>query len=531
MPVFDFHCHPSLKPVMSPEGAEPTPWDYLKARLKLATPFGNSIGINKLFNSSLNSQSNLAQLFYGKVNLVGVILYGMESMIAQGILQKKITATGKINLLDPQKMKTFAKGNNYYEWMQMGLTSLLNNLEPPEEAGLPEGVNFKFIKSIDEYDEEDLNTIHGIAIVEGLHNFCNNPDSSTAETDFNDNLKDFIKRYKKNNVRLFACNVCHLQDVIFANHASGMQFINDTLFYPKRKSLTDVGKRAIQALYSNNILVDIKHMSLGARLGFYAERDNQGYTLPIICTHAGLTGRSIQERLSFLRSRPIDKGPVWMVEHMKPRGHVKKPNSDAKMSAFNFSSINLYDEDILKILLSDGLIGISLDQRILGYPTESIGNQYDIYPSEIEYISKAEASIFFGPGDPAQLPVHNIHNDDVLTGDEARDHDEFTFDSHARYFLSQLLHILLVAKNAGYDLQKAITQVCIGSDFDGLINPVDCCESSEEFGDFKKQLLDIMNERNFWADTGFGRNEIDGETLLDGLFFDNAFAFMKKNFK
>ena len=541
MPVFDFHCHPSLKPITAPPSVQPTPWDYLKARMVFRTPVSRTLGINHLFNSALNSQSNLTQLFEGQVNLVGVALYAMEKNMAVGILKNKIAAEGKINLLDPDILKAIAQGTDYYKWMRKSIDLLLNNKKPPAGMNVPSQLNFKFINSINQYVETDLTTIHGIAVVEGVHSFCNDPYSNTAEADFTANLNDFIQRYAAEDVRIFACNLTHLQPFPFGTHASGMQFIEDWLFYPAGTGLSPLGKTIIRQLHAKGILLDVKHLGYSARRAYYEERTAKNYKLPIICTHAGVTGISWNDRLKFLRSTPrfIAGGddpqkPVgsWQIEHLKPLGHVKEPNGGRTFSAYNTSSIGLYDEDILEILKSDGLIGISLDQRIIGYPAESIGNKYDIFPSDVEFISPADVDFFNNrvPTTVAPREVASSDREDVLTGQDAEDHDQLLFDSHARYFLNQIVHILVVAKSKG-KLAKALNAICIGSDFDGMINSIDCCPSSDYFDELKDRLRKLLNERNIWKGSTILKREISVDKLLDDLFFYNAFNFLKKYFK
>ena len=541
MPFFDFHCHPNLKPLISPAGQEPRPWEYLKATLAFPTPFSRSIGINRLFNGALNSQSNLSQLFFGKINIAGIVLYAPEQQMGIGILQKGIAAAGKINLLDPGKLTIISRGQNYYDWTKQCVDVLINNPTPIPDDDLPAGVNFKFIKSINEYDRNDLKTIHGIAIVEGMHSFANDVFSPTVEADIAANFNDFLQRYANDNVRIFAANITHLQNLPFGSHSSGLQFIDDSLFYPEGSGLTQLGKNIVKKLHDENILVDVKHMSLSGRRALYAERDLNGFTQPIICTHAGVTGCSWFKCFDYMRSTPrmlMVQGrnnqlvKVWQVEHLKLKGHVKPPNSTNPMSAFNLSSINLYDEDILQILRSGGLIGISLDQRIVGYPADSIGHGADVFPSEIEYISEADARIFFGPQNPASIPIFNGDVDEVLTGAEAEDHNTLTHDSHARYWLNQVVHVLKVAKEApDHLLGAAIKQICIGSDFDGLINAIDCCETAEGYVEFKAQLGRIMKENRFWDGTGLNAGEVNVDSFLEDLFFENAFRFLQANFQ
>jgi hypothetical protein len=109
----------------------------------------------------------------------------------------------------------------------------------------------------------------------------------------------------------------------------------------------------------------------------------------------------------------------------------------------------------------------------------------------------------------------------------------FTEDLHARYFLNQVLHILFVAKNNSGTLtvEDATKRICIGSDLDGLVNPIDCCMSVPGYDGFKQQLLAMMRKKSFWKGTGFSFREIDPSSLLDGIFFNNAVAFLNENYK
>lgn len=521
MPFFDFHCHPSLKQLLSAPGVELTPWDDLKVKLKIGRLFGREtyIGINGLFNGVFNSQSNLTQMHRGAVNLAGIVIYAIENKIAQGILERKIASLGKINLMDPTKFRSIADGSNYYGWTKKTMDALVRNPKP-NKAGTE--ANFKFINNIDEYNESDIDTIHGMVILEGLHNLCNDPFSATAEEDFNINFDDFIKRY---NCRILAVNIPHMQDFPGANHAFGMQLIKEESFYPGGSGFTDWGKRLVKKMYDNRILIDFKHMSFFTRTQLIAERNLQGFEdLPLICTHAGLTGCHSDQRYKFLNTRPKPANGAWRVRHHKLKGSV--PNS-----AFNLSSINLYDDELVRIIRSKGLIGISLDQRILGFPTESVAYQLNDLPYDQEFIGEHEAAFFFrGNNDPAEAPFF-IPNDNILSGDEAGVHGENSYEYHHYYFLNQVFHILQVAKKTGISLKEAAGRICIGSDFDGLINPLDCCTSTDGMQAFKSYLRQILVKRNsFWTSLSIRRNEVDIDELLNGIFFNNGYTFLKSFF-
>ncbi len=524
MPFFDFHCHPAFKHLLAPAGSTLTPWDDIKVKLSVGKLFGReiSIGINQLFNGAFNSQSNLKQMQKAGVNLAGVVLYSIENKIAQGIMERKIASKGKINLLDPVKLQEMQKGNNYYEWTKKTMDSLIDNAKPSAGSKASAGANFKFINSVNEYNEPDTKTVHGLLILEGLHNLCTDPFSATAETDFENNFADFQTRYK---TKIFAVNIPHMQDFPCATHAFGMQFINEEMFYPKGSGLSAWGKRLVKKMYDNDILVDLKHMSYFTRTQLVAERSLIGHDdKPLICTHAGLTGCHSDFRYKFLSTRPKKSGSVWKIRHCKPYGVVQD-------SSFNRSSINLYDDEIVMILHTKGLIGISLDQRILGFPIDSVAFQVNDIPYDQEYIADGEDEIFFrGMADPGDIGPY-ISRDDVLTGDEALVHGEMSVEYHYYYFLNHVFHILQVAKKNGISLQQASSCICIGSDFDGLINPLDCCISAEMYAGFKDHLRQVLKNRpTFWKPLSIKRNEIDVDGLLDGIFFTNAFNFLKINF-
>src|SRR4029079_15317853 len=94
---------------------------------------------------------------------------------------------------------------------------------------------------------------------------------------------------------------------------------------------------------------------------------------------------------------PEDVGVVWEVVHMKPK------SSYIDGVYYNCSSINLYNEDIEVILVSGGLIGLSFDQRILGFADENVLRDVTV-PHDVEYISELEAKFFLGPN-PETLPA------------------------------------------------------------------------------------------------------------------------------
>ncbi len=506
MPFFDFHCHPGLKPQFSKPSDKPSPWEFIDA--KLAVFADVKISINKLFNEVLNSQSNLTQLTEAGVKLIGVILHAPEQKIGQVLSEKKIVNWGTVNLINKDQLQYLKSGIHNYELINTELNWLLN-------APSPAGRSFKLLNKTTDFKENSTNTVYGVIIVEGLHCFFNNPDSLTAKEEFTQNFIEFTNTHT-----VLAINVCHMQQNLFCNHAHGIQLFNPAYFFPLSTGISLWGKEVMQMMIDRNILIDIKHMSLKSRIDLYLwfnETGDENFIQPIICTHAGMTGISINERAKYINQKPADKGSVYEVVYRKPKS---KHNDE---TYYNCSSINLYDEDIAYILRSGGIIGLSFDQRILGFADENVLHTVNT-PHDVEYISHMEAGFFFGPNMDA-LPIWP-GDEGVWSSEDFEDTEPASYvDLHRKFLINNIIHILWVAANhPGIDIKKAAKQICIGTDFDGLINAIDCCKDCTDLLQLKEDMTDEMLNM-------LEANGLDGElnnvnSLLDDIFYNNGKNFV-----
>jgi microsomal dipeptidase-like Zn-dependent dipeptidase len=506
MPFFDFHCHPGLKPQFSNPAQKPSPWEYLNA--KLAVFADVTISINKLFNEVLNSQSNLTQLLEADVKLIGVILHAPEQKIGQSLSEKKIVNRGSVTLIDKQQLQYLRSGIHSFELINTELQWL-------QTAPSPAGKMFKLIRKAADYKENAANTVFGIIIVEGLHCFFNDPYAPDAKEEFTQNFLSFTAAHT-----VLAINICHMQQNHFCNHAHGIQFFNPSYFYPTRTGITPWGREVIQLMIDRNILTDIKHMSLKARIELYTwfnENGDDHFIQPIICTHAGTTGLSISERVKYLYKKPENKGSVYEVTYLKPRSR----HDDA--TYHNCSSINLYDEDIVYILRSGGIIGLSFDQRILGFADENVLPGVTV-PHDVEYISQMEAGFFLGPN-PSLLAVWP-GDSNVWAAEDFENLDPSLYiEMHRRFLINNIIHILWVAFNhPDIDIKKAATQICIGTDFDGLINAIDCCKECTDLQQLKEDMKEGMV--NMLEAAGLDGELGDADMLLNNIFYTNGKKFV-----
>ena len=76
-------------------------------------------------------------------------------------------------------------------------------------------------------------------------------------------------------------------------------------------------------------------------------------------------------------------------------------------------------------------------------------------------------------------------------------------------------------------------KICIGSDFDGLINPVDSCGNVTMYEKFKNYLVSnfLEWEEDFTEVTGIRVSDfISPKDLMENIFYRNGVAFLKERY-
>ena len=515
MPYFDFHCHPGLKPTFVNHATPISPWTFIKAQLEVFHDL--DIGINPLFNEVLNSQCCLSQLYEGDVKLFGIALHSPEANMGRGLLEKKIINHGTIPLLDHDRLELIKDGNHYFQFLEEDLQRLNQCVSPADLNG----AKLKIIQNSADFNEADTKTICGFLIVEGLHCFFNDQSAINKKEEFSKNFESFTDANT-----ILAINVCHIQQNPFCNHAYGIQFIKPEYFYPLQSGITAWGKEMISRMMEKKILVDIKHMSLFSRWQLYNllrdPADENKYIAPIICTHAGITGLSTKDKVKYLFRTPAHVSGVYEVVYLKAKSqHIEG-------AYYNCSSINLYDEDIEAILLSGGLIGLSFDQRIIGFSDENILRDVTV-PHDVEYISDLEANFFFEKNS-FELKLWDDDNAVWASEDFANLDPALNVLLHPLFLMNHIIHILFVAKNNPLiGIEKATKQICLGTDYDGLINAVDNCKSVDKLDGFKN--FAITKLPSLLQKAGFGNDEIDVNTLVENIFYNNGKNFVINRLK
>ena len=234
----------------------------------------------------------------------------------------------------------------------------------------------------------------------------------------------------------------------------------------------------VESPTNRRILIDVKHMSLRGRLSLY--QVVKGYNkvhdkkIPLIASHVGFSNRTIGEMLYTIKNGGDKSKNQADTEIVEDRKHL-----------FNTWSINLGVEEIAIIVESGGLIGISLEQNILGVP----------FMKKIKNVSNS----FF-----------------------------------PRLIMNQILAMAKASKT--HDFWNCVT---MGSDYDGLIDPVDEYSSVLFYPNLRENLKkefsgiseDEKDEAFMFKPDNHGKLvRLALDELLDKLFFDNAYTFFYKHF-
>ncbi|GGK71673.1 hypothetical protein ACD591_04920 [Rufibacter glacialis] len=566
---FDFHFHPLAKRFL-------VQFNDLERQNKLCTepiplpPIGGVV--DKLSGSILQSQGCVSQAVSGRIllgvaNIVAIEYVfatkkGMLKLLELEVFGQDVVAPLDNRLFDfirngaGSYNTLFSKELAFYQWVaqQTNLRFHINLLTRKKKGGL-------------ELQEGKLNLALAI---EGGHNlskrFINQlageADPAAVVTGYRQNpLVDFLY--------LTLTHLSHVPEQLLCTHAFGFKMVKDIAeARPQIKGLTLLGKKVVRACVdtqqtANPILIDIKHMSLQGRHDFYAyrrlllETKPDGFKAPkevsgkawwpILATHMGVTGFRSGELRDYIKEYGVERGNEFSVRVQLGREKAAKLPEGIGLDNvfFNPASISLFDDDIEEIARSRGLIGISLDARILGFEG-ILGRKQPDY----DYFSREDFAQLFPDlaqrlprlapveepptGPAAQEVALPATKESLIPGLADRGKRELYL------FCLNLLHVVAVINKMpalerhgkdGWDF------LCIGSDFDGLIDSLKTANTAQSLPQFEKVLQAYLPKaEKAYLKTHEGKTSLirrEGEHLLTNqvlrqVFYTNGEQFLKE---
>lgn len=463
--IIDLHCHPSMKPF-----GRSFKTDNQHQNARLTSP-ANAWFHDKpsLFDKLLNytaqltkfRQSDFASSRTGRVRVVVASLYPPEKGFFVGRLGTGPVADVVLDLaagLGKQRIQAIQNQQDYFQDL-LAEYQFLRDLDG-QLVTLPSGEKARYRLCGSRADvETTLQEPGALAIllsIEGAHAFGCGLDSQHQPAQLA-TLRAHVQAVKAWAHRpLFITFAHHFYNELGGHAASLTGLVAKVADQSPGlgTGLTDLGQEVLRELLDNatgrRIFIDIKHMSRLCRQQYYQLLDAEyaGQDIPIIASHGAVAGH------------------------------------DADRQLFLDADINFYDDDLLRIARSGGLLGLQLDERRIGSPA---------------VLRKARGQV---------LRRKILYNWAGLVWNQVR-HVAELLDRHGLFAWGSL---------------------ALGTDFDGIVDPINGYWTHEQLPALSDYLL--MHAHNYLADSpplALATNRaVNEEEIVSRLMADNALAFLLK---
>jgi len=523
MQYFDFHTHVILKQLFndSPNIDARISTNDVDGIPRICTDLPNII-------ETQIHQSQLAD-FKDEV-IIGAALYGLESYLAEEVIPLRKYLKGSSQYKLSLQLLTDVAANKYTSFTDFTFKRTL-------ECYLNSPGTFNILRKESFKSPLPTNKVNIFFVVEGCHSLVDSVNKvengkGYPPAEILSNLDKLLQQ-----VNILSVNPTHMQQSNLCNHAFGIQITRVDPFFPTGNGLTDDGRKVIQGLFDRKICVDLKHMSYKSRLDLMNEiaANKFNNTQPLLCTHAGFTGVSFVDWPKYigLKKPMTDVFYLELVKSMHTENMPQRPGAPA----FNLSTINLFNEEIVWIVKNGGVIGLSMDRRIIGYVSKhdekptGMNPQSDLIVDK-EYFSKTEWNSL-------QIDDNSIgkkiDEDDCVTMTDLEQNTEDSIPARDEYFFDHILlhlkHFLQVCHDANIAITDAAKHITLGTDFDGLINPFINIPTVEFMSQLKKYIkmnfrfyLQTLTDSSQWVD------ELNLDQFVEDLFYNNGYNFVKSRF-
>ncbi|MDT7827781.1 hypothetical protein RQM65_03765 [Pricia sp. S334] len=584
---FDLHFHPLAKNHLANGREKPSDGNALKA---LTRPIAMSKTFKETTDETVlrtvESQSCIDYLREGKVHLgiaaVAALEFGIASSqgfiadILKSNLKKPLdddyfdaVKEGEVSYLnlflrEVERYVTLRK-NNIIEILNRNNVHTYNDKALKMTFAIEGGHNLctKKIGNALEYDS--FESCGNSSVFEPKNGMPQRPDVV---------LEELVNAFRKKDLDVLYLSLTHLTHIPeqhLATHAFGTKAMKHPSFYPFGNGLTDLGKEVIERAYGlkistgngetpssgteetpasqkvknppkekkdvdNNtipapVLIDIAHMSLKSRQDLYNFRSEKGYQdIPLIASHTGVTGYSINDWKYHLDIQKclnhVDQGIKTVKISTRPKVAGYWGSNSRKAFTFNPNSINLMDEDIIEVVQSNGLIGVSLDVGRLGNESDM---DFEIDTSE--FITTADFMTHF--------PYTGLQSLDYASVEEIRSESAWlkpvAKEMHPLGFCFNIVHLLAVIGLKANPKKSPAEYICVGSDLDGYIEPLRVCSDSRRMRDLESNLLKWLpvavkryqKENGGTADLfEFAKKKKELEKVVGAILYENGRAFI-----
>jgi len=477
----DLHCHPSLKPYGKSFKYKPPKQNRLNRDRKnsiwhYSPPNLLERQVNKLLTLTKFTQTDLTALAKANCNIVVISLYPFEKhFLKDKILGFKFISDILVNLAAGVSQKRIDNLRNHNSYFQDLKDEYDYYMQLHNMAQIIDGITFTYrmvnsyadIKKNISASSSNRKVISLVPTIEGGHAFETGLDRDKNTADEATVLNN-IETVKNWEHKPFFITLAH-------------HFYNEICGHARSINIGLIKKQQNRGL--DNDISDLGFKVIDRLLD-----NTQGKRILIDVKHMSTASRKTYYQL--LETKYASEHIPIIASHGAVNGKrsiVEWEKSDSKLSKeFSDVDINFYDSEILRIAKSKGIFGLQLDER-------RIGSKSAVKSSRIYWPNKKR----------------RYKNKSELIWNQVQ----------------QIAEIL--DKNNLFCWETA----AIGSDFDGIINPIKGLWTAENIKDIELYLVEKAedylekNKLNLQP-----KNQISASEIIDRLLFINADTFLKRNF-
>lgn len=478
----DIHCHPSLKPYSKSFKFNPTKQNALDPNRKnsiwhYSPPNFFEKFVNRIVTLTKFTQTDLTALAKSKTKVVVVALYPFEKhFFGKEIMGVKGATDVMVNLaasISQSRMDYIRNSNDYFVDLMDEYDyykQLHNQVENIDGTSYTYRVvrSFQDIENNFAQETDSKKIINIILTIEGGHSFNTGIDMNKDMASRTEVIGN-IKAIKNWEHRPLFLTLAHHFYNELCGHASSISIgmLKKNQNRGLNSGITELGFEAIDLLLDNT----------------------DGKRIPIDVKHLSTVSRKAYYNL--LDTKYISEKIPVIASHGACNGKhsiVQWNQTDFPEHGAWFCDIdiNFYDDELIRIARSNGIFGIQLDERRIG-SSEAISESKMFFPNKRKQLNKKALLVW-----------------------------------------RQVEHIAEVLDKEGlfcWGIQS------IGSDFDGIVNPINGLWTAENMKDLAEEMLNHANNylsKNLIMLHDF--NRINAETIVERVMHENAMEFIKRNY-
>lgn len=478
----DIHCHPSLKPFSKSFKYTPPKQNSIDPNRKnsiwhYSPPNFLEKFVNRIVTLTKFTQTDFTALAKSGTKVVVVALYPFEKhFFGKEIIGIKGVTDVLVNLaasISQSRMDSIRNSNDYYKDLTDEYEyykQLHNQVEKIDDIIF----TYRLVRSFEDIENNlrqetaSKKIINIIITIEGGHSF-------NTGIDMNKDMASSAEVLE--NIHLIKTWEHRPMFLTLAHH-----FYNELCGHARSISIGAIKKNQNRGLNTGFTELGLKAVDL-------LLDNSDGNRIPIDVKHLSTASR--KDYYQLLDTKYASENIPIIASHGACNGKYSitqwdKTGIPDHEDWFCNIDINFYDQELVRIARSNGIFGIQLDER-------RIGSEKAI----------SESKVFF-PNKRRQLR------------------------RKALLVWRQVQHIAEVLDKEGLFCWGIQT---IGSDFDGIVNPINGLWTAENMKDLAEEMLNHAEDylsKNMMRLNDF--NRIDAQTIVKRVMRQNAMEFIEKNY-